>query len=59
MDRIRAKEIVKEIIDTCNIYKSCENCPFFNALKYETNRCAFDDLCSEMVVQGEKNEYGR
>lgn len=54
MDRIRAKEIVKEIIDTCNIYKSCENCPFFNVLKYETNRCAFDDLCSEMVVQGEK-----
>ena len=53
MDKGRAKEIVKEIVDTCNIYDSCNKCPFFNILKYETNRCAFDDLSSEMVVQGE------
>ncbi|RXM73551.1 hypothetical protein DP144_14070 [Clostridium tetani] len=43
MDKSRAKEIAKEIIDTCNQYTDCKNCPFYNMLEYPTDCCIFGD----------------
>lgn len=43
MDRSRAKKIVKEIVDICEKYTNCENCPFYNILEYPTHCCIFCD----------------
>lgn len=53
MDKNKAKEILKEIIDTCEQYTDCKSCPFYNILKYPTDRCAFDDLSSASVIKEE------